>query len=353
MTIKREWDYKVPYRNIRTVNQDMKDAALRVLDTGLYHAAWECLEFEKDFVNMFGVNHAVTMNSGTSALIASFIACDVGPGDEVVISPFVFWGAADMIVQTGATPVFVETDPDTFNIDPAKIEEVITKKTKAIEIVHMYGLPCDMDPIREIAQENDIKIVEDTCHATGAKYNGKFTGTLGDAAAFSFGNKAITCAGCGGIAATDNEEIYTKLRNMRYLGTSGTYAEGTRSFESESLGYNFQMPEVQAAIGRRQLKFLPEWNAKRKRNAQLYDDLLADIPQVQTPVIPDNCEHAFLHYVLKVEQRDELKEYLMKQDIQVKVIYSRPVYQGAVYQERFGFKEGDFPISEQLCTEIL
>lgn len=259
-----------------------------------------------------------------------------------------------MIIQTGATPVFVEPDPVTFNIDPMKIETAITDKTKAIEVVHHYGLPCDMDPIRDIAEEHDIRIVEDTCHATGAKYDGIFTGALGDAAAFIFGNKGITCAGCGGLAATNHEEIYAKIRSMRYLGTTGTYAEGTRTFESENLGYNFQMPEVQAAIGRRQLKFLPEWNEKRKENARLYDQLLADIPQVETPVVPEKCEHAYLHYVIKAEKRDELKDFLMnKQDIQCKIIYSRPVYLGTVYRERFGFKAGDYPISEQLCQEIL
>jgi len=157
MTIKREWDFKVPYRNIRTVNQEMKEAALRVLDSGLYHTGWEGLEFEKDFVKMFGCKHAVTMNSGTSALVSAFMACDVGPGDEIILSPFVFWGAADVIAQIGATPVFVEADPHTFNIDPNQIEAAITERTKAVMSVDLGGFPVDYDEIKSIINEPEIR----------------------------------------------------------------------------------------------------------------------------------------------------------------------------------------------------
>ncbi len=346
-------DVKVEYKVTTTINQDMKDAVLNVLESGKFSLGWEGLNFEREFAKMYGIKHAITLNSGTSGLISAMTAVNLGPGDEVILSPFTFWGAVDVIMNVGATPVFVEPIPETFNIDPTKIEAAITSKTKAIEPVHMYGQPCDMDPINEIAKAHDLSVIEDACHACGAKYKGRYTGALGDAGSFSFSSKNITCGGEGGMAVTNDTEIYEGMRSLRYLGTTGTYAEGTRSFDSSTIGYNFRMPEISAAIGRRQLKELPKWHALRNKNAKLYGELLEDIPEVQSPVVLDDCEHAYLHYVVKAKKRDDLKEYLTKQGIVVKRIYAWAIHLGTVYRKQFGYKEGNFPITEQLITENL
>ncbi len=354
LDFKRRKDYKVPYRTFTDITPEMKEAAMHALDVKNFSVlGWEGVNFEKEFAKMCGVKHAIALNAGTSALFSGMIACGIGAGDEVILSAFTFWGASHVIVNTGAIPIFVEPDPDTYNIDPAKIEAAITSKTKAIEPVHMYGQPCDMDPIQEIAEAHNLRIIEDACHACGAQYKGKFTGALGDVAGYSFVSKNLNCGGGGGMAATNHDEIAEMVESMRYLGTSGTWAEETRTMEPETIGFNFQLSEMSAAIGRLQLKELPKWNEQRNKNAQLYNELLSDIPEVQIPIVLDDCKHAFLHYVPKVKNRDGLYNYLQNQGIDAHITYKRLPHLGPFYRKRFGFKEGAFPLSEQLANEII
>jgi len=351
---KRSKEYTVPYRTFTDISVEMKQAALRALDIKNFGVlGWEGVHFEREFAEMCDVKHAITLNAGTSALFSGMIAGGIGAGDEVILSAFTFWGASHVIVNTGATPVFVEPDPQTFNIDPTKIKAAITPKTKAIEVVHMYGQPCDMGPINEIAKAHNLFVIEDACHACGARYKGRYTGALGDVAGYSFVAKNINCGGGGGMAATNHDEIDEMIRNMRYLGTRGTWAEENRTMEPETIGFNFQMAEMLAAIGRLQLKELPKWNVQRNKNAQFYDELLADISEVQIPIVLDECFHAFLHYVPKVKNRDKLYEYLHNQGIDAHITYKRLPHLGLFYRERFGFKDGTFPISEQLANEII
>jgi dTDP-4-amino-4,6-dideoxygalactose transaminase len=350
--------------------EKLDKAALGVLSSANYIMGKTVIDFEKDFANFIGVKHAISVGNGTDALVISLKAMGIGEGDEVITTPFTFFATAETISAVGATPVFVDVDKETFNIDVTKIEEKITSKTKAIMPVHIFGQAADMDEINEIAKKHNLYVIEDACQAVGGKYKGRKIGTLGDVACFSFfPTKNLGCAGDGGIIVTDNDEIATIIRALR---THGSGENGQKAYnllnniEEEVkivdgandtvynplkyynylIGYNSRLDAIQAAILSVKLKEIDSWNSKRREIVELYNKALQNNDLV-TPTAKDCNEHVYHMYILQSENREEIIEKLKEAGIATGVYYPVPLHLQKVYKN-LGYKEGDMPVSEYL-----
>ncbi|MFX0068425.1 MAG: DegT/DnrJ/EryC1/StrS family aminotransferase [Promethearchaeota archaeon] len=303
-------------------------------------------EFEKRFTEFIGVRYGIALNSGTAALHTAFYALGIGPGDEVIVPAFSFVASGDAIRYTGATPVFVDVDPETYNIDSSKIEERLTDNTKGIEVVHIYGLPADMKPILKIARGYDLDVVEDAAQSHGAKYKEKKTGSLGQAAGFSFwDNKNMTTAG-GGIIVTDSEEVFKIAELFSFAGE----AYETKPYQHVLLGYNYIMSEVSAAIGLVQLNKLEYFIKKRRENAKYLSEGLFGL-DLKLPHEPEGCYHSFNHYIIGCKKRNYLRKELNKRNIQTKLPYPPIPYQPSY--EKYGYRRGSFPVTERIVEECL
>jgi len=345
--IKRKWF--IPFSRL-TYSKEMIKAAVRVLEMGAPTVTDEGHEFillEKEFANAYGKNHAISLASGTAALHLSILACGIGPGDEIIMAPNTTLPCGDAALFVGAKPVFVEPEYDTLNLDPdpRKLEAAITDKTKAILPVHMMGLSCDMDPIMEVAADHNLYVIENPTHAAEAKYKGKKV-PVASLALYGFHHMKslfLPDGSGGGMIATDNNEMAEDIWLRRYHGmdlTSGSY-------ESHLLGYNYRLSDLAAAIGRIQLRKLPEYSDHQREIAHYYNELLEDTP-VQLPTEPDYAYHTYLRYVIHAPKRDQLKEYLAQNGIQTSIIYSIPMHLHKRYIDQFGYKQGDFPITEKI-----
>ena len=302
--------------------------------------------FEKEFANYCGVKYCVGVASGSDALTLCLKALGIGEGDEVITVPNTFIATVDAISRNGAKPVFVDIDTETYNMDVTKIEEEITDKTKAIIPVHLYGQPADMDAIIKIAKKYDLKIIEDACQAHGAEYKGKRVGSLGDAGCFSFyPAKNLGAYGDGGMVVTNNEELAEKIRMLRNYGQSKKYYH-------DFMGYNSRLDEIQAAVLRVKLRYLDEWNDKRREHAKLYDELLENASGIETPTEKDYVKHVYHLYVMRCKNRDDLQHYLSSKGISTGIHYPIPVHLQMAYKH-LEYKQGDFPITEKYSKEIL
>ena len=300
------------------VDDDIKKAVLEVLDSGWYILHEKVREFERKFAEFCGVKNAVCASSGTAAIFLSLLALDIKHGDEVIVPSFSFISTATPIIEVGAKPVFVDIEPRTCTVDPEKIREAVTKRTKAIMPVHLYGHPADMEPILEIAEENDIYVIEDACQAHGAEYKGRRVGGIGHVACFSFyPSKNMTVCGDGGAVVTNNGEIAEMVRKLRDHGRRDKYV-----FELK--GYNLRFNEIQAAIGIKQLEKLPEWNEARRNIAGMYNKALEGL--VTTPVEEPWAKHVYHVYVIRTKKRDELREFLSRHGISTLVHYPVPIH---------------------------
>jgi dTDP-4-amino-4,6-dideoxygalactose transaminase len=300
------------------VDDDIKKAVLEVLDSGWYILHEKVREFERKFAEFCGVKNAVCASSGTAAIFLSLLALDIKHGDEVIVPSFSFISTATPIIEVGAKPVFVDIEAKTYTVDPEKIREAVTKRTKAIMPVHLYGHPADMEPILEIAEENDIYVIEDACQAHGAEYKGRRVGGIGHVACFSFyPSKNMTVCGDGGAVVTNDEEIAEMVRKLRDHGRRDKYV-----FELK--GYNLRFNEIQAAIGIKQLEKLPEWNEARRNIARMYNQALEGL--VTTPVEEPWAKHVYHVYVIRAEKRDELREFLSRHGISTLVHYPVPIH---------------------------
>ncbi|MCX8173981.1 MAG: DegT/DnrJ/EryC1/StrS family aminotransferase [Thermoplasmata archaeon] len=275
-------------------------------------------QFEEEFARAIGVKHAIAVANGTCALEIALMCAGVKKGDEVVTTPFTFVATTNAICMTGAKPVYADIEPDTFNISPASIGERITKKTRAILPVHLYGLPANMGEIMKIAVENNLLVIEDACQAHGAKVNGKFVGGIGDIGVFSFYPTKNMTTGEGGMITTNNDEMAEKARIIRNQGQVARY-------EYSMLGYNYRMTDISAAIGLCQLKKLHEFNRRRKEIAEVYNENLRDV--VKIPVTPDGYEHAYHQYTIQTDKREGLREYLTKAEIGTGIYYPKLLYE--------------------------
>ncbi len=306
---------------------------------------------EQEIATYCDARHAIGCNSGTDALMIALQALGIGPGDEVITTPFSFFATASSICRVGATPVFVDIDPETFNLDPQAVEEAITPRTRAIMPVHLFGQCCDMDSLWRIAQKYELEIVEDAAQAIGAEYQGRRTGVLGAVGCFSFfPTKNLGGAGDGGMMTTDDPELAQKLKCLRVHGDVGQY-------EHIEVGMNSRLDSLQAAVLRVKLKQLEVWTVSRQRNAGQYGEMFRQndvLDMISLPKIGPNRRHVFNQYCIRVRQgqRDQLMSHLKSRKIGCAVYYPKPLHLQKCFKY-LGYRVGQFPEAEAASRDIL
>lgn len=306
---------------------------------------------EEEIASYCDARFAIGCNSGTDALIIALQALDIGEGDEVITTPFSFFATASSICRAGATPVFVDIDPESYNLDVHAIEAAITPHTKAIMPVHLFGQCCDMEPIWRLAQKYRLKIVEDACQAIGSEYQGRRAGVLGNVGCFSFfPTKNLGGAGDGGMMTTDDPELVAKLKRLRVHGDVGQY-------EHLDLGMNSRLDSLQAAVLRLKLRRLEDWTAARQKNAQRYGDLFRQagiLDTISLPKIQPEKRHVFNQFCVRVQngQRDHVMQQLKARQIGCAVYYPKPLHLQTCFKH-LGYRPGQFPEAEAASREIL
>jgi dTDP-4-amino-4,6-dideoxygalactose transaminase len=335
-------DLRAQYRAIKS---EIDEAVGRVLENAHFILGPEVAAFEEEFARYQQADHAIGLNSGTSALHLALLAAGVGSGDEVITVPFSFIATAATIEYAGAVPVFVDIDPVTFNMDPVRIEAAITPRTRAIMPVHLYGQPADMDLILEIARRHNLVVIEDAAQAHGAEYKGRRVGAIGDIGCFSFyPAKNLGAYGEAGAAVTNNPEYAGKIRLLRDWGSEKRYVHSVRA-------YNYRLEGMQAAILRVKLRHLDAWTETRRSYAALYDELL-DGSGVEIPRASADVRHAWHCYTIRVAGRDAVQAELGARGIQTGVHYPIPIHLQPAYAD-LGYTRGDLPVSERAADEVL
>lgn len=336
------------------ISQAEIDAVVAVLRSERLSLGPRIPEFEAEFARRLGTRHAIACSSGTAGLHMCWRAMGIGPGDEVITTPFSFIASSNSILFDGGKPVFVDIDPQTWQIDPARIEAAITPRTKAVLPVDVFGVPADMDAIRSIARRHNLRVLEDSCEALGATYKGRPAGALGEAGVFGFyPNKQMT-TGEGGMVVTNNDDIAFMVRSLRNQGRDpdGGWLAHPR------LGYNYRMTDIQAALGTVQVRRFDEILAQRDRVAGLYRERLADERRLTLQRIPAECRISWFVFVVRLSdsydraQRDGILRKLQSQGIGCSV-YFPPIHLQPFYQEQFGYRQGDFPITEALSDRTM
>jgi len=339
-------DLKAQYAQIR---DEVEREIAEVLESQYFILGPKVVELEKNIAEYSKAKFAVGVSSGTDALIIALMSEGIGAGDEVITTPFTFFATAGSIHRVGAKPVFVDIDPVTFNIDPAKIEAAITPKTKAIIPVHLFGQIAEMDPILEVANKHNIPIIEDAAQAIGAEYKGHRAGSIGAYGCFSFfPSKNLGAAGDGGIVTTQDETRKEKLVKMRVHG-------GIQMYHHEFVGGNFRIDALQAAVVNVKLKHLDKWSEGRQKNASVYDNLLTEAGVVEKgvvlPVVKES-RHIFNQYTLRAPRRDELVTHLREAGVGCSVYYPLAMHMQDCFSY-LGYSEGDFPESEKAANEVI
>ena len=336
-------DLKAQYATIR---EEVREAIDRVLNSQVFILGPEVEALESEVAAYLGRKFGVGVASGTDALILALRACGVVPGDEVLCPSFTFIATADSVSLLGATPVFVEIDPRTFTMDPARIEARISPRTKAIIPVHLFGQPANMDPILEAARKLQLRVIEDNAQAIGATYKGRKTASLGDAGCLSFfPSKNLGGYGDGGMVVTDSEPLAVRLRSLRSHGT-------VRKYFSEEQGWNSRLDELQAAILRVKLRHLDEWMEARRKKANRYDAQLKDSPGIMIPFAAPWGNHVYHQYTIRTPRRDRVKNFLASCGISSAVYYPTPIHLQPIYKP-LGYHAGDFPETERASAEVL
>ena len=335
-------DLKAQYAAIKP---EVDTAIQRVLAHAQYIQGPEVRSFEEAFARFVGAEAAIGVASGTAALHLALLACGIGPGDEVITTPFTFYATAEAINQAGAMPVFVDIAPDTCNLDPTKIEAAITPRTRAIIPVHLYGQSADMDEILSIARQHGLRVIEDAAQAHAAEHHGRRCGSLGDLACFSFyPSKNLGCYGDGGMVTGSDPELLARIRRLRDHGRVGKY-------EHVELGWGSRLDALQAAILGAKLPHLERWTAQRRAAAARYNDLLAGA-EVVTPTARPYNRHVYYCYVIRAPRRDALAAHLTAQGIDTVVHYPIPMHLQPAYRE-MGLGPGTFPVAEAAAQQVL
>ncbi len=379
-------DLKSQYEEIK---KEIQEAINRVLDNTAFILGEEVAKFEEEFAKFCGAKYGIGTSSGTSALHLALLSLGVGEGDEVITTPYTFTATVETIIHCGAKPLFVDINPRNYNIDIQKLEEFIKKECKinsktgqlasaesgstsggnrqieakrksrplsprfvgtgkpikAIIPIHLYGQPADLDPILKLAEEYNLKVIEDACQAHGAKYKGRRVGGMGDIGCFSFyPGKNLGAYGDGGMVVTNDEGIAKKIRMLRDHGRKEKY-------EHLMVGYNYRLDALQAAILRVKLKYLDEWNEKRRENASIYNKLLKDL-NVVTPYEEKYAKHVYHLYVLRIKRRNEIYKFLQEKGILCGIHYSLPLHLQRAYHS-LGYRKGDFPVAEECAKEVI
>lgn len=333
-------------RQYAQIGKEVETEVLEVLQSGSYILGKHNKGLEEEFSSFIGVKHSVTLNSGTDALHLALRALDIGPGDEVITVAFTFVATTEAIGIVGAKPVFVDIDENTFNIDAEKIENAITPKTKAILPVHLYGQPCDMDIIMDIAKRHNLYVIEDCCQAVGATFNGKKVGSFGDVGCFSFfPTKNLGAMGDGGIATTNSSFLKDRMIALRNHG-------GAVRYYHDEIGVNSRLDEIQAAILRVKMRYINEWTEKRRENAYRYNELFKNYPEVETPKELDNTYCVYHQYTIKVPNRDNVHKLLQEAGIGAMIYYPVPLHLQKVHAH-LPQKEGSLPMTEKNTKLVL
>jgi perosamine synthetase len=346
---------KVPFSRPCFSDRDLEEIASKVRD--VLRSGWLTSgplvgKFEEQFADFVGTKFAVALNSGTAALHSILLALGINEGDEVIVPTNTFVATANVALYVGAKPVFVDSDPETFNISPKDIENKISKKTKAIIVVHLGGNPCDMDAIHRIAEENDLMLIEDCAHAHGAKYRGRSCGTFGVASAFSFYPTKVMTTGEGGIVVTNDQRLAEKIKMIRNHGRA-SYGPA----EIISLGFNYRMSEINAVLGLSQLAHVSEYVETRNKFAKLYNEELSKIKWVIPQKVREENLSSYYVYIVKLEDsapvtRDELMLKLKEKGIETSILY-KPIHLQPYYRKLFGFTKGYLPVAELLGERTL
>jgi dTDP-4-amino-4,6-dideoxygalactose transaminase len=339
----------VPFVDLRVMHEELdrelREAIHSVVRSGDFILGEAVAKFEEEWAAYCGVRHAVGTDSGLSALELALRAYGIGPGDEVVTAANTFIATAFAVMHTGATPVLVDADPDTLNMDASRLAEAITPRTRAVIPVHLYGQPADMDAIRLVADAHDLIVIEDACQAHGARYRGRRAGALGHAAAFSFyPAKNLGAFGDGGVVVTDDAEIAERIRALRHYGQREKNEHGV-------VGYNRRLDTLQAACLQLKLARLDNWNDDRRAAAEQYDLALANAG-VKVPASEPDVEHVWHLYVVRTSRREELRAHLTASGIATGIHYPVPVHLQPACSD-LGYRPGDFPVSEAAANEIL
>jgi len=338
---------KVPLLDLRAQYVELKpelDSAISgVMESAGFIGGPKVKELEEAIAHYCGVDHAVACGNGTDALFLIMASLGIGKGDEVITTPFTFFATVEAIAHVGATPVFVDIEPGTYNLDVTRVEAAITERTKAIMPVHIFGQCVDMDPLMELADRHGLVVVEDACQAIGATYKGRKTGSLAKAAAFSFfPSKNLGCAGDGGMVTTDDAGLAAKVRNLAQHGT-------TRKYYHDNFGTNSRLDALQAAILLAKLPHLDRWNSERREAAAIYDSQLAGVSGIELPVVRDYGQHVYHLYVVKARSEDsaaEVMNALTSAGIGTALYYPLALHQQEVFTKRIGYTAPSLPEAE-------
>jgi dTDP-4-amino-4,6-dideoxygalactose transaminase len=342
--------FELTRQNAR-LEREVVEALTRVVRSGHFILGDEVTAFEQEIAARCGTAYGIGVANGSDALHLALLACGVGPGDEVLTTPFSFFATAGAIARAGARPVFCDIDPETYNIAPHEVERAVTTRTRAIIPVHLFGQPADMAPLQQLAQERRIYLIEDAAQALGGRYREKPVGSLGDIACFSFfPTKNLGAFGDAGMVVTDHPELADRVRVLRVHGAR------KRDYH-EALGYNSRLDELQAAVLRVKVQYLADWITRRRAVAEAYQAALAPLPPVQEgalrlPVEAAGVYHVYNQYTVATPSRDRLRSHLLAQGIETMVYYSRPLH----WQEALaglGHQAGDFPEAERASREVL
>lgn len=335
-------DLKVQYQAIK---EEVDRAIQEVLDSGRFVLGPDVKALEEEIAEYCGCAYGVGVASGTDALRLSLAALGIGPGDEVITTPFTFVATANTISRAGARPVFVDIDPQTYNIDPDAVAAAVTPRTKAIVPVHLYGQPADMDPILETAQRHSLCVIEDAAQAVGAEYKGRRAGSMGTCGCLSFyPTKNLGAYGDAGMVVTNDAALAERIDVLRRQG-------GKAKYYHEVLGFNSRLDTLQAAILRVKLRYLEQWQEQRRRIARRYNELLAD-PPVTTPYERPDGRHVYHQYTIRAPRRDELRAFLQERGISSMIYYPLPLHRQSLYAH-LGMDDGSLPHSEQAAREVL
>ena len=342
-------------RQFKLIGEEIAAQALEVLQSGYYIGGSQVTDFENQFAEYIGTSTAVACNSGTDALYLALRALDIKTGDEVITTPFTFIATSETIVSVGATPVFIDIDPQTYNLDLNKLEAAITPQTKAIIPVHLFGQPVDMGKLMAIANKHNLLVIEDCAQATGAEWDGDKVGKIGHVGCFSFyPTKNLGGCGDGGMLTTNDDAIAAKVKMLRDHGRNGQY------FYEEN-GVNSRLDAIQAAILKVKLAYLDTWNQQRTEIAANYGKLLANVIRIKLPQALTGGKSVWNQYTIRVldqqgnfdsSTRDKLRSFLQEQGLRLPVYYPLPLHLQPVYKH-LGYQPGSLPISEQCSREVL
>jgi len=340
---------KVPLLDLQaqyaTIRKELRAAVDEVMESCRFILGPYVQEFEKAVADYCGARYAVGVASGTDALLLALRACQVGPGDEVITTPYSFFATAGVISRLGAVPVFADIEPETYNINPDLIAEKITPRTRVIMPVHLYGQCAEMDPILEVAEKHGLKVVEDAAQAIGAEHHGRKAGTMGHLGCFSFfPSKNLGGLGDGGMVVTDDEDLADLVRILRVHGSKPKYYHSI-------VGYNSRLDALQAAALQVKLNYLDEWTEGRRRHAAIYDERLRDLDLV-TPRSWEYNRHIYNQYTIRVADRDGLQQHLKEHDIGTALYYPLPLHLQECYRD-LGGREGDHPEAEGAARETI